>query len=135
MRPYALLMRPRPVSIGGDVMENHEVMRLAQVAFQTATDANHKAAMAEKSVTAHEEICAERYANINDKLKDVKQAQHTAASKIEGVALENRTSIGKLYTAIDALKATANKAAGIDIALRYACLLLGAAGVVWGFLK
>lgn len=94
-------------------------------AMQIALEAKHTADLALQNQAAHERLCAERYSNINRQLSDVALTQKDAARDFN-------TSISKIYGVLDSLRATANKAGGIDIALRYLCLLIGAAGVIYG---
>lgn len=102
-------------------MENREVERLAQAAKTIAE-------RAEQSISSHERICTERYGRINQQLGEAKTA-------LRGVVMDQRSHFTRLYEAIDGLKSTANKAAGIDIAIRYGVLLLGAVGIVFGFFR
>lgn len=105
-----------------------EVHRLAQAALTTATEAAHHADLVEKTILSHEQICGERYGTIKDDLKEVKQAQSFANA-------DHKSSIEKVYLVLDTLRTTAGKAAGLDLAFRYFCLLVGMGGVIWGVLK
>lgn len=87
-----------------------------------------KAELAMHTITSYEKICTERYENINKQLEGVRMAQSKAADA-------EKLSIEKIYLSLDELKKTAYGARGIDIALRYMCLLLGAAGVIYGFTR
>lgn len=102
-----------------------DVHRLAQDAHDIAKDAAHTAEIAKMSGVSHEAICAERYGVINKTLEEVKRAQSLAAS-------DSKATNDKFTASLADLKSKADKAAGIDIAIRYAVLLLGAAGVIWG---
>ena len=92
------------------------------------TNAQNTADKALMQISAHEQLCSERYANINRQLGEVKASQDKSAT-------DTRHSIDKIYAALDGLKATAYKASGIDIALRYACIFIGAAGAIYGMIK
>lgn len=100
----------------------------AMEAYRAAEKADHRAEQAQMSIDAHEKICAERYSNIATQLKDVKEAQGKAADA-------HKASQDKIYTAIDELRKTAYKAGGIDLAVRYGCLFIGAIGVIYGIMR
>lgn len=110
------------------MVENAEALRVAQQADKKSDTALAAANASVSALSGHEQLCGERYANINRQLGEVKTAQTDA---VKG----HNLSIEKIYLSINSLNATVNKAAGIDIALRYVCIIIGAIGAVYGILK
>lgn len=106
----------------------NDVHRLAQNAHDVATEAKHDAEKATMSIEAHEKICAERYAGINEKLADVKRAQSLSAS-------DQKTVNTSISVSLNELQSKFNKMAGVDMTLRYIISFLGACGTVFGLIK
>lgn len=107
-------------------MDINDVHRLAQTACDNAVEAKHLAEVAKMAGTSHEQICAERYAIINKTLDDVKQAQSLAAA-------DQKNKNKEIFDALASIKTQLDRASGIDMTIRYIILLLGAAGIIYGF--
>lgn len=109
-------------------MDIDDVHRLAQGAHDIATKAQHDADMAGIAGTTHEQICAERYQVINEKLGDMKRGMSLAAS-------DQKSTNTNIFASLNKLQSKFDKMSGVDLAFRYTCLFLGACGTVFGIVK
>ena len=98
-----------------------EAKRMAAAAHDMALTADRKADMAVAGQSAHEQLCAERYQNINASLSESK----TTTQEIWKEIKEMRA----------ALNSGAGQARGAETLFRIGCMLIGAAGVIYGLLK
>ena len=98
-----------------------EVKRMASAAHALADVADRKADMAVAGQSAHEQLCAERYQNINASLAESKATNQEIWKEIK----EMRA----------ALLAGSGQAKGAETLFRMICMLLGAAGVIYGLVK
>ena len=105
-----------------------DVHLLAKEAHNIGSQAKHDAEKAAMGVSAHEQICAERYARINEKLGDVTRAQGLAAADQKNINY-------RLETTLSDIKGSLDKARGIGLFFNYASVLVGVVGGVFGLIK
>lgn len=108
-------------------------------AMQVAVNAQHTADLALKEQAGHERVCSERYANINTTLTEIKSAQAKANDNALQTTEKVYLAINEIRTQLTqtAIAAAGNsgKVSGADTVFKYACMLIAAGGVIFGFMK